>query len=172
MRYALVMLVVAVLAFSACEADDTPESVPGPDTTQPDVPMPEPNAADPDEDFFDDETYDDYLGIDDEWDGSLDFNEPDVLVVMDGGMFWFEVDGVRNPDVVVQQGDLVRIELRSVEGRHDIVIDELGVASELIDAGESTYVEFIADQVGEFEYYCGFMQHRERGMAGTFIVEG
>ena len=159
MRYALVVLMIAVLALSACEAEDLePEFVPAPDTPQPEVPMPpEP------EDIFDDD-------IDDDWDPVMD-TEPDVVIRMDGGMFWFEVDGVRNPDITVQQGDLVRIELTSVAGRHDIVIDELGVASELIDAGESTYVEFVADQVGEFEYYCSFMQHREQGMYGTFIVE-
>lgn len=153
---------VAVLALSACEAEDPePEFVPAPDTPQPEVPMP----PDP-EDIFDDDIDD----IDDDWDPVMD-TEPDVVIRMDGGMFWFEVDGVRNPDITVQQGDLVRIELTSVAGRHDIVIDELGVASELIDAGESTYVEFVADQVGEFEYYCNFMQHREQGMYGTFIVE-
>lgn len=111
------------------------------------------------------------LGIDEDWDEFLDSDDPDVLIVMDGGMFWFEVDGERNPDIRVRAGDLVRIELRSVEGRHDVVIDELGVASDIIGAGESTFVEFVADQTGEFEYYCSVGSHREMGMAGTFIVE-
>ena len=160
MRYALIVLMVAVLALSACEAEDPePEFVPAPDTPQPEVPIPP-------EDIFDDDIDD----IDDDWDPAMDA-EPDVLIRMDGGRFWFEVDGVRNPEIVVQQGDLVRIDFTSVEGNHDVVIDELGVASEVVSDDESTYVEFIADQVGEFEYYCSVGSHREQGMYGTFIVE-
>ena len=148
---------VAVFALSACEAEDLePEFVPAPDTPQPEVPMPpEP------EDIFDDD-----IGEDPVMEA-----EPDVVIRMDGGRFWFEVDGVRNPDIVVQQGDFVRIEFTSVDGNHDVVIDELGVASEVVSDDQSTYVEFIADQVGEFEYYCSVGSHREQGMYGTFIVE-
>jgi plastocyanin len=112
----------------------------------------------------------DDVDFDEDRDAYLDSEDYDVLFLMDGGMFWFEVDGVRNPNITVNQGDRVRIEFTSVEGRHDVVIDELDVRSELIDADGSTVVEFVADTIGEFDYYCSYMRHREMGMVGRFIV--
>ncbi len=73
--------------------------------------------------------------------------------------------------LVVKQGDIVTINLTNSDGRHDIVIDEFNVASEIIGEGEETSVTFIADQVGEFEFYCSVGSHREQGMVGTLIVE-
>ena len=54
---------------------------------------------------------------------------------------------------------------------HDFNIDELGVDGPVIKAGETTTIDFVADQVGEFEYYCSVVQHRANGQVGMLIVE-
>ena len=41
----------------------------------------------------------------------------------------------------------------------------------MISEGGSDVVQFTADQVGEFEYYCSVGTHRADGMYGNFIVE-
>lgn len=99
-------------------------------------------------------------------------SEDVVELSVQGGNFYFEMDGERNPDIVVQQGQTVRVTFESVEGFHDFVIDELDVQSDAIrsDDGAVT-VEFVADQAGEFEYYCSIGSHRANGMEGNFIVE-
>jgi len=87
-----------------------------------------------------------------------------------GENFKFTMDGVDNPTLRVNRGDRVRIEFTSVSGFHDFVIDEFG-ATERVQEGESTFVEFIADQEGTFDYYCSVGSHRANGMEGLFIVE-
>jgi heme/copper-type cytochrome/quinol oxidase subunit 2 len=84
---------------------------------------------------------------------------------------YYEDFGKKNPTLRVREGDSVRLELRSLEGNHDLVIDELGVKSEVVGPGESTLVTFIATKPGTYEYYCSVGSHRARGMSGTFIVE-
>lgn len=39
-----------------------------------------------------------------------------------------------------------------------------------VNTGATTSVEFVADQVGNFEYYCSVGQHRANGMVGTLTV--
>ncbi len=83
----------------------------------------------------------------------------------------FYVDGEENPDIVVSQGEEVLIELMVTGGTHDFVIDEFDAATEMLSEGESEIIQFTADQVGEFEYYCSAGTHRAEGMYGNFIVE-
>lgn len=92
--------------------------------------------------------------------------EPDVEINIKGGMYYFD-----QKEITVKEGDRVRIILTSQEGRHDFVIDKFNVISSVVDEGESTTVEFVADQAGEYEYYCSVMDHRQRGMVGTLVVE-
>src|SRR3989344_2793385 len=60
----------------------------------------------------------------------------------------------------VKKGDRVKIILDNVEGFHDLKIDEFGVATKKINGGETDSIEFVADKVGTFEYYCSVGQHR------------
>ncbi len=79
---------------------------------------------------------------------------------------------VFSPDVLrVQNGQIVRIELTSNQGTHDWVVDEFNAATAQIRAGNTGAVEFLADQTGEFEFYCSVEDHRALGMVGTLIVE-
>ncbi len=89
-----------------------------------------------------------------------------------GKNFKFVRDNQENPDLVVNQGDKVKITFSVVEGFHDFVIDELNAKTTQLKAGDQeTSIEFIADKKGTFEYYCSVGSHRENGMKGKFIVE-
>ena len=84
----------------------------------------------------------------------------------------FYMNGIENPDMRVKEGDRVKIEFTSEEGFHDWRIDEFNAATQKVRPGnETTFVEFIADKKGKFEYYCTVGQHRANGMKGNFIVE-
>lgn len=71
----------------------------------------------------------------------------------------------------VREGDIVRITFENAQGYHNFVLDEFDIKTDEINAGESRVVEFVADKVGTFEFYCGVPSHRQMGMVGTFIVE-
>lgn len=87
----------------------------------------------------------------------------------------FTIDGANYSytpnNLTVNEGDTVRITLNSTDMMHDFVIDELDVKSDVIPNGESTTIEFVADQSGTFEFYCSVGDHRERGMVGTLTVQ-
>ncbi len=74
-------------------------------------------------------------------------------------------------EIRVNQGDTVRIVFSSTQGFHDWVIDEFEAATEQVQPGTTTEVEFVADQTGTFEYYCSVGEHRSLGMTGQLIVE-
>ncbi|PLX25232.1 hypothetical protein C0580_03015 [Candidatus Parcubacteria bacterium] len=74
-------------------------------------------------------------------------------------------------EIRVKKGDTVRIVFVNEEGFHDWVVDEFDAATKQIQEGNQETIEFVADQAGEFEYYCSVGQHREMGMVGTLIVE-
>lgn len=91
--------------------------------------------------------------------------------VMTGENFKFVMDGEDNPTITVNKGDTVRIEFTSTQGFHDWVVDEFNAATQKVQSPDSTFVEFVADQTGQFEYYCSVGSHRANGMWGTLIVE-
>jgi plastocyanin len=35
----------------------------------------------------------------------------------------------------------------------------------------STFIEFVANKKGKFEYYCSVGEHRAMGMKGNLVVE-
>ena len=73
--------------------------------------------------------------------------------------------------IKVKKGDTVKIIFKNSEGFHDFIIDEFDVATNQIGAEEEDEVEFVADKVGTFEYYCSVGTHRKMGMVGKLIVE-
>ena len=72
-------------------------------------------------------------------------------------------------EITVNKGDLVRFVINATSGNHNVNIDEFNVHAET-PTGEITVVEFVADKVGEFEYYCSKPRHRELGHWGTIKV--
>jgi len=72
--------------------------------------------------------------------------------------------------ITVKQGDRVKVNLTSVGGVHDWVVDEFNARTSRISDGQSASVEFVADKVGTFEFYCSIGNHRQMGMVGKLIV--
>lgn len=84
------------------------------------------------------------------------------------------VDGQPKPqyslkEMKVKKGDKVRVKITMTKGMHDFKIDEFGVYSET-PLNQETTVEFTADKVGEFIYYCTKPGHRQNGHWGTLTV--
>ncbi len=90
----------------------------------------------------------------------------DVTVIeMEAGSFYY------TPNVITaKKGEKIRIVMKSVSMMHDFVIDELNVKMPVVKDGDTGTVEFVADQVGSFEYYCSVGQHRANGQVGTITI--
>lgn len=71
----------------------------------------------------------------------------------------------------VQEGDPVKITLKSADGTHGFAIKQLKVKTTIPKGGEPVTVEFIADKAGTYAFacseYCG-PGHRE--MKGKLVV--
>lgn len=72
--------------------------------------------------------------------------------------------------ISVAKGDRVKIVFKDEEGFHDLKIEGYSVGTKRIRGGEEATVEFTADRVGAFEYYCSVGDHRKEGMHGTLMV--
>ena len=83
-----------------------------------------------------------------------------------GSNFKFSLTEIR-----VKRGDTVRINLTADQGFHDWAVDEFNARTQQVGSGATSTVEFVADKVGSFEYYCSVGEHRQLGMVGTLIVE-
>lgn len=83
-----------------------------------------------------------------------------------------EIDGQVNPDLKVNQGDVVSVTLVNKENMaHDVALDGHGVASkQLLKTGEKTSLTFTA--TSNDTYYCTIPGHRMAGMEGKLIVAG
>jgi len=88
-----------------------------------------------------------------------------VEVVVEGSNFKFTPTKIE-----VNRGDTVRLTLKSSGMMHDLVIDELDVATSRLGDGEEEEIEFVASKVGIFEFYCSVGNHRAMGMKGTLVV--
>jgi len=72
--------------------------------------------------------------------------------------------------IEVNEGDTVKINIKSVDVAHGIAIPEFGV-SEKFGAGESISFEFVADKAGTYPFFCNvFCGEGHRDMTGTLIV--
>ena len=94
-------------------------------------------------------------------------DEQGVRVIdIEAGSFYYK------PNVMkVKKGETVRIVMNSVSMMHDFNIDELGVKLPIVKDGDSDVVEFVAGEVGTFEYYCSVGEHRANGQVGMITVE-
>ncbi len=73
--------------------------------------------------------------------------------------------------ITVKKGDTVKVTFKNSGGFHDFVIDEFDVKTKTIADGQQEVVEFTADKVGTYEYYCSVGDHRQMGMVGKLIVQ-
>lgn len=83
-----------------------------------------------------------------------------------------DIDGVVNPTLIANPGDVVKITLINGDGMlHDVAIDEFNVATDqFVGMDEQDSITFTADQIGEFVYFCSVPGHRQAGMWGKLIV--
>jgi nitrosocyanin len=90
----------------------------------------------------------------------------ETTINLEAGAFYYS-----QKEIKVKQGEKVKIVMSAKDMMHDFVIDDLSVKSEIAKAGETVTVEFTADKVGTFEYYCSVGQHKQNGQVGNLIVE-
>ncbi len=106
---------------------------------------------------------------------------PDVVFnletgIAEGKLVFFgtsgDIKGKVNPDLRVEPGDVVQINLTNGDGAvHDIAIPDFGAGSEEITGkGSSTAIVFRAGEAGEYAYICTIPGHRAAGMEGKLIV--
>jgi nitrite reductase (NO-forming) len=83
-----------------------------------------------------------------------------------------EIDGVVNPTLHAQPGDVVEITVIDNDGLlHDMTIDEFGVSTgQLTNQGMQKTVRFTVTDPGTFIYYCSIPGHRQAGMFGELVV--
>src|SRR3990167_8197907 len=74
-------------------------------------------------------------------------------------------------EIRVKKGDTVKITLNNTGGMHDWMVAEFDARTKQITDGQTDTITFVADQAGEFEYYCSVGNHRAIGMVGKLIVE-
>ncbi|MBI4078822.1 MAG: cupredoxin domain-containing protein [Candidatus Levybacteria bacterium] len=89
-----------------------------------------------------------------------------VAVTVAGSPFQFVPNEIR-----AKKGDTVRITFKNESGSHDLTLPGFNVATKQLSAGSQETVEFVADKIGTFEFYCSVAGHKEDGMVGTLIVE-
>lgn len=82
-----------------------------------------------------------------------------------GGAFYFTPE-----EMVVNEGDTVKVIFTNEGGTHDWNLDEFDVHTDIISTDESIEVTFVADAAGVYEYYCSVANHRVEGMVGTLTV--
>jgi nitrite reductase (NO-forming) len=83
-----------------------------------------------------------------------------------------DLEGVTNPDLVVQPGDVVEIILRNGDAvQHNVTVPDFNAKSEdVIQKDQETRLVFAVDKEGTFPYYCDIPGHRQAGMEGKLIV--
>jgi len=84
------------------------------------------------------------------------------------------IDGLVNPDLNVQPGEVVRVILINGDGMpHDLYLPDFEVKSEYVSKiGDQTEITFeVGDrQPGTYVYYCTVPGHRQAGQEGKLIV--
>ena len=83
-----------------------------------------------------------------------------------------DLEGKVNPNLQVNVGDVVQIDLLNGDGAlHDIAVVDLGVATEQIaGVGKEASMTFKAEKDGDYAYICTVPGHRQAGMEGKLIV--
>ncbi|HVX37571.1 MAG TPA: copper-containing nitrite reductase [Hyphomicrobium sp.] len=83
-----------------------------------------------------------------------------------------DIDHKVNPTLTVHEGETVQINLVNGEGaQHDAVIEQYAARSAVVSGkNASSTFSFVANKVGEFDYYCSIPGHRQAGMQGLLQV--
>ncbi len=98
--------------------------------------------------------------------GSLDLDtDVRTIVIIAKDMKFNET----NPTLEVEFGERVRIVFRNEDAgmRHDLVIEDLGFRTPVLQPGQEAIIEFISQTEGAFEYFCSI---HPISMRGTLLV--
>ena len=85
-----------------------------------------------------------------------------------------EIEGIVNPTLRVNVGDVVQVSLVNNDGiDHDVVFPDFKAATDRVSRkGASSVTVFRADKAGEHVYLCSLPGHRQSGMEGKLVVGG
>ena len=85
-----------------------------------------------------------------------------------------DIEGVVNPTLRVNDGDVVQVSLINNDGiEHDVVFPEFNAGTDRVNRkGASSVTVFRADKSGESLYFCSLPGHRQAGMEGKLVVGG
>ena len=72
-------------------------------------------------------------------------------------------------EMTVKKWDIVKVKITVTKGMHNFNIDEFNVHF-ATPINQETVVEFVADKVWKFIYYCSMPGHRANGHWGTLTV--
>jgi uncharacterized cupredoxin-like copper-binding protein len=85
-----------------------------------------------------------------------------------------DIDGIINPDLIVQSGTVVRIVLTNGDGMpHDLFLPDWDVKTEYVSKiGDETEIVFEVGEIepGTYVYYCTVPGHRQAGQEGKLVV--
>lgn len=74
-------------------------------------------------------------------------------------------------EITVNEGDTVKLNIKSVDVNHGFSLREFGV-NELLSPGNTVNIEFVADKKGEFTFFCNVQCGAgHTSMRGKLIVE-
>ncbi len=74
------------------------------------------------------------------------------------------------PNVInAQMGDKVRVIITAKDMQHTFTLPIFGI-DQVIPAGQTVVIEFLADKQGQFTFYCNMPGHATKGMTGRINV--
>ncbi len=87
---------------------------------------------------------------------------------------WADENGGWSPKrIVVEEGDVVRLSVQSMDITHSFVVPELGLDSGAVKPGRHVEVDIGRPAPGVYRFYCGVWCSRNHGaMVGTLVVVG
>ena len=99
----------------------------------------------------------------------------ETIVVPDSGVKEFDMIArqwaFEPSTIIVEEGDKVRLNIKTEDVTHGFAIFEFGV-NERLEPGKTTIVEFVADKKGEYVFFCSVSCGKGHGdMKGKLIVE-
>lgn len=98
--------------------------------------------------------------------GSLEFDTDVRTIIITAKDMKFNQT---NPTFEVAYGEAVRIVFRNEDAgmKHDLVIEELGLRTPVLQPGQEAIIEFLAQTEGSFVYFCSI---HPISMRGTLLV--
>ena len=73
-------------------------------------------------------------------------------------------------DLVAEAGDVNLVVTNAGSKQHDLVVEQLGAQTRLLDGGESDTLALDSLEAGSYTLFCSVPRHRESGMETELIV--